>query len=85
MLASVVSKVFEARQEFCHSLSANVYIVHPDDLKDGFPLNIDSMHLFDISEVRMALESDDDTQPRHKCGWPKIPSSEPMDDSYTVV
>ncbi len=57
LLASVVSKVLEARQEFCHSLAADVFLVDPDFLRSHPGSSVDEENLFDMSEVRDVLQS----------------------------
>ncbi len=56
-LAIVVSKVLEARQEFCHSLQANVFLIDPEYLKSHPFSTVDEQGLFDLSEVRDAIQS----------------------------
>ena len=47
-ISSILSKVFNARLEFCHSVATNVYFIHPDDINQiAFP-NAEDLHLFDM-------------------------------------
>ncbi len=57
MLVKVVGKVLEARQDFCHSLVAKMYLLDPNCMKQKVIPDIDEVHLFDPSEVKKALET----------------------------
>ena len=56
VLAAVVEKVLDARQEFCHSLVASMYLVDPHDMRRKVVPTVEELHLFDISEVKQALK-----------------------------
>ena len=52
----IVGKVLEAKQEFCHSLIAKKYLIHPDDMSQVFIPSFKDLHLFDMKEVKEALK-----------------------------
>ena len=61
MFSNIVIKVLEARQDFCHSLVANAYLIHPDDLNQTLLPSVDNLHLFDMSDVKRALAKNRNT------------------------
>ena len=52
---NVINEVLKARQHFCHSLAAEAYLIHPNDLNQNCIPSITSLHLFDMHEVKEAL------------------------------
>ena len=61
MFSNIVLKVLEARQDFCHSLAANAYLIHPDDLNKTFLPRVEDLHLFDMGEVKRALANNENS------------------------
>ena len=61
MFSNIVIKVLEARQDFCHSLAANAYLIHPDDLNQTFLPRVEDLHLFDMGEVKRALSNNENS------------------------
>ena len=53
--SEIVGKVLEAKQEFCHSLVAKSYLIHPDDMNETFIPSVNDLHLFEMSEIKEAL------------------------------
>ena len=52
---NVINEVLKARQHFCHSLAAEAYLIHPNDLNQNCIPSVASLHLFDMHEVKEAL------------------------------
>ena len=55
IFSEIVGKVLEAKQEFCHSLIAKEYLIHPDDMSQDIIPSFKDLHLFDMKEVKEAL------------------------------
>ena len=53
--SEIVGKVLEVKQEFCHSLIAKEYLIHPDDMSQDIIPSFKDLHLFDMKEVKEAL------------------------------
>ena len=53
--SEVVGKVLEAKQEFCHTLVAKEYLIHPDNISQDFIPNVKDLDVFDMTEVKEAL------------------------------
>ena len=61
MFSNIIIKVLEARQDFCHSLAANAYLIHPDDLNQTFLPRVEDLHLFDMAEIKRALSNNENS------------------------
>ena len=55
VLLEIFSKVLEAKQEFCHSLVAKSYLIHPDDMSKIVIPSVEDLHLIDMREIKEAL------------------------------
>jgi hypothetical protein len=55
IFSEIVDKIHEAKLEFCHSLVAKSYLIHPDDMSKNFIPSVEDVHLFDMREIKEAL------------------------------
>jgi hypothetical protein len=56
-----VGKVLEAKQEFCHSLVADHYLISPDDMSKNLIPGVKGLHFFDMREIEEALTRNENT------------------------
>ena len=59
VFSELVGKVLEAKQEFCHSLVANHYLISPDDMSKNLIPSVKDLHFFDMREIKEALTTNE--------------------------
>ena len=55
VFVAVVQKVLETKTEFCHSITPETYLLHPEEINQSSLPDVDKLHLFAMSEVERVL------------------------------